>query len=683
MTVGNDRESQPPEQAPALAASAAQTVLGAIRTGKQAAGIAAGTAAAGPLGAAIGFAVTRKTFWKLLFSILLSVLLLIMVITNLFGILLAYFGLADADGYVQTAKEREAVLIREQIDMLMEQQPEAFAELFAVLDEKWEVMKREIEEDYQAEYGMLEHYELELTDEYADHLKPEFSRYLSVLFAQSWNGSQIRSFLGTGTADLYRTELTSVYDEYFEQAQEMYGVDSALLKAVAKAESDFNPDARSSAGAMGIMQLMPKTAASLGVSNPYDPKQSILGGAKYLADSFAVFGGYDHCTELVLASYHAGVGAVKRAGYRVPQDGQTPEYVEKVLNYVELAESGSLTPGRQSRQESSDESLQMLLGEVYSREDSLFRWGKEGVREEERKTVHYYQRNGQEISKVDYDSYLSAGETGLLTEERTETWHVVSYRIVNLLNAKLPESKEGYSYKYVTTQKRFLQALEMLKFLADEPDQEAFIRRFGWKELVDGYDAFEVSFSTDVVTEGESLCYETVQGCVREVVYFNQTEEPWASVSFSNTTVKKSGCGPASMAMVISTLTAQDVTPAELAQYTEEHGLYVAGKGTSHSLPALAAKNWGLSVERVRDTQMKKVALSLQDGALAVVICGEYTITGSGSGHYIVLTGVTEEGYFTIADPASRERSGRLYSPDTIRAYARDLDAGSIWIIRN
>lgn len=683
MAVETDREVQPLEQASAMAADAARTVLGAIKTGQQAAGIAAGTAAAGPLGTVIGFVATKKTFWKALFAILLSVLLLIVVITNLFGILLTYFGLADADGYVWTAKDKEAALIQGQIDMLMEQQPEAFAELFAVLDEKWEAMNREIADDFQTEYGMLERYELELTDEYADQLKPEFSRYLSVLFAQSWNGSQTRSFLQAGTVDLYRTELTSIYDEYFEQAQEMYGVDSALLKAVAKVESDFDPNARSGAGAMGIMQLMPRTAAALGVSDPYDPKQSILGGAKYLADSFAVFGGYDHCTELVLASYHAGIGAVKRAGYRIPDNGQTPGYVEKVLGYVELAESGSLTPGRQSRQESGDESLQMLLREVCSREDSLFRWGKEGVREEEREITHYYRSDGQEISKADYDSYLSAGETGLSTEKRTETWHVVSYRIVNLLNAELPKSEETYSYKYVTTQKRFLQALEMIKFLSEEPNQEAFIKRFGWKELVDGYDAFEASFSTDIVTEGETLCYETAEGCVGEVAYFNQTEEPWASVSFSTTTIKKSGCGPTSMAMVISTLTGQNVTPSALAQYTEAYGLYVPGKGTSHILPSMAAKNWGLSTERVRDTQLKKVAQRLQQGALAVVICGEYTITGSGSGHYIVLTGVTEEGYFTIADPASRERSGRLYSPDTIRAYARDLDAGSIWIIWN
>lgn len=120
-----------------------------------------------------------------------------------------------------------------------------------------------------------------------------------------------------------------------------------------------------------------------------------------------------------------------------------------------------------------------------------------------------------------------------------------------------------------------------------------------------------------------------------------------------------------------------------LAEYTEREGLYVPGRGCSHNLPRMAAENWGLSVKRVKDTELSEVARCLRQGAMAVVICGEYTITGSGSGHYIVLTGVTKEGYFSIADPASRERSQRLYDPDTIQAYARDLEEGSIWIVQH
>lgn len=71
-------------------------------------------------------------------------------------------------------------------------------------------------------------------------------------------------------------------DSIFEEASALYQIPSKLLRAVAKAESGFNPKAVSKAGAMGVMQLMPGTARSLGVSDPYNARQNILGGAKYL-----------------------------------------------------------------------------------------------------------------------------------------------------------------------------------------------------------------------------------------------------------------------------------------------------------------------------------------------------------------------------------------------------------------
>lgn len=680
-----DNRKSPMEQAASFAAGTAHAVAGAVKTGKAVSGMAAGAVAGGPLGVLAGYLVTKKTFWKAVLSAVLAMVLLVCIIANMFGILMAQFGLMDADGYVGIARNREVADIQEKIEALMADETTAFEEMFGMLDEKQEVMLAEIEADFEAYYGGLEFYEMELTDEYEELLKPRFARYLAVLFASVWNGSQVRSFLENGTVDLYSTEFSSVYDEYFEEAQERYGVSAALLKAVAKVESDFTPDAVSAAGAAGIMQLMPKTAKALGVSDPYDPEQSIMGGAKYLADSLAVFGGYSNAVELALASYNAGVGAVKRAGYQIPQNGQTEAYVEKVLGYVELLESGSLIPGRESPQENSSKSLRMLSEEVYGRQDRLFAWVKEEIREEQRETTAYYLGTGdgrREISEEDYYAYLQAGEGHVSAGKKTENWHVVPYRIVNLLEGSLVQVRDSYSYKYVTTPQRFLRVIEMLKFLEQDMDREAFIKKFGWKELVFGYGPTDLSYATDVATNGETIRYETAAGCIKEVVYYNQTEEPWASVPFGGTTVKAAGCGPTCMAMVISTLGGKEVTPGEVAAYTVSQNLYVPKKGTSHSLPGKAGKHWGLSVRRVRDTQMKQVENALKDGAMAVVICGEYTITGSGSGHYIVLTGVTEEGFFTIADPASRERSGRIYSADTIRAYARDLDAGSIWIMR-
>lgn len=126
---------------------------------------------------------------------------------------------------------------------------------------------------------------------------------------------------------------TTKYDSYFKEAAEKYGVSESLLKAIAKAESNFNANDVSSAGAIGVMQLMPATAEELGVEDPYDPEQNIMGGAKCIAQKLEEFDGDE---ELALAAYNAGSGAVKRNG-GVPS--YCKSYVSKVLSYKEAYET--------------------------------------------------------------------------------------------------------------------------------------------------------------------------------------------------------------------------------------------------------------------------------------------------------------------------------------------------------
>jgi soluble lytic murein transglycosylase-like protein len=110
---------------------------------------------------------------------------------------------------------------------------------------------------------------------------------------------------------------------------QQHRVDPALVRAVIKAESSFNAGAVSRKGAMGLMQLMPQTALSLHLSNPYDPQQNISGGVRHLRYLLDRFQGN---VPLALAAYNAGETRVSRES-RIPRIGETREYVRRVLRY--------------------------------------------------------------------------------------------------------------------------------------------------------------------------------------------------------------------------------------------------------------------------------------------------------------------------------------------------------------
>ena len=122
----------------------------------------------------------------------------------------------------------------------------------------------------------------------------------------------------------------TTYDGMIERHAQFHGIDPNLIKAVMKAESNFNPNAMSHKGAQGLMQLMPDTARLMKVDHPWDPDENIRGGTKYLKYLDDTFGGN---LDLVLAAYNAGPARVKEHNMSIPPYEETRTYVQRVKSY--------------------------------------------------------------------------------------------------------------------------------------------------------------------------------------------------------------------------------------------------------------------------------------------------------------------------------------------------------------
>lgn len=123
------------------------------------------------------------------------------------------------------------------------------------------------------------------------------------------------------------------YDDLISVASRQYGVDSRLVKAIIKAESDFNPQAVSQKGAMGLMQIMPENFQHLDIEDPFDPRENIMGGTRYFR---YLYDRFDGKLALSLAAYNAGPTAVDNYNKTIPPYRETEQYVQRVLDYYRI-----------------------------------------------------------------------------------------------------------------------------------------------------------------------------------------------------------------------------------------------------------------------------------------------------------------------------------------------------------
>ena len=165
-----------------------------------------------------------------------------------------------------------------------------------------------------------------------------------------------------------------------------------------------------------------------------------------------------------------------------------------------------------------------------------------------------------------------------------------------------------------------------------------------------------------------------------EVVYFNQLDQRYANQPFGTDNIGGYGCGPTSMAIVVSSLTDEIVDPIAMAKWAYENGGWCKGQGSYHSLIPNAAKAWGLNVEGCKASEPQRILDALSQGKLVVALMsrGHFTTTG----HFIVLRGV-QDGKILVADPASTSRSQKAWDLSIIlnEAGHRAGAGGPFWLI--
>lgn len=221
--------------------------------------------------------------------------------------------------------------------------------------------------------------------------------------------------------------------------------------------------------------------------------------------------------------------------------------------------------------------------------------------------------------------------------------------------------------------------LEMLSsiFFGNELNQVKNVRsQYGYEQLINSND------NSYLESSGLDFSGTSFKDGSTEVVYYNQADSRWKDKPYGKTgAIGRSGCGPTSLAIVVSSLTDKKVDPVQMSQWSYENGYYCEGVGSYHTLIPDGAKHFGLKVEGCTSSEPQKIVDALVAGKLIIAIMAEGHFTRNG--HFIVLRGVTEDKKILVADPVSRTRSEEKWDLSIVLNEAnKGADAGGpFWII--
>ena len=250
---------------------------------------------------------------------------------------------------------------------------------------------------------------------------------------------------------------------------------------------------------------------------------------------------------------------------------------------------------------------------------------------------------------------LAAYYSRTVTIPNDKIWHIIKFRHIkkSILISIIPVF---FLLSFSVQQQRIFTESKTVQWIAQQAGNQATA-----KELTKGI---------------------TYHSAKNDIVYYNQEDSRWSNEKYGESDlISVTGCGPTSLAMVISTLTDIKINPKQMADWAYQNGYCAEGSGSYHTLIENAAKAFGLQVEQVSVLEGQKIADALSNNKLIIALMGKGSFTSNG--HFIVLRGITEQGNVLVADPKSKKNTQKTFPLGLLLSEAKgNADGlGPFWII--